>query len=68
LRKAHFYGGQARQATWQQRERERGSHKSALKSRMVLTVLTSTASTGNQIDLLGNGPLRWPARLWFLSD
>jgi len=50
------------------KERERGSHKSALKSRMVLTVLTSTASTGNQIDLLGNGPLRWPARLWFLSD
>jgi len=40
------------------KERERGSHKSALKSRMVLTVLTSTASTGNQIDLLGNGPLR----------
>lgn len=27
---------------------------------MVLTGLTCTASTGNQIDLLGNGPLLWP--------
>ncbi len=27
---------------------------------MVLTGLTCTASTGNQIDLLGNGTLLWP--------